>query len=189
MHVFSIRNEEKSPLHDPSTLGSADEGLPCKHPLDQWHHQSKRESLGESETATRESHRSCGPPEHLNRLQHTCTPGTNLRTHQLAIVRKHRPRRATWGSADPRIGRTNLGSDDLGPPHGVRLLVLEIVPGVSRSTWRWCSRLWIEGDGGKNRTTHLKETSYLSLLSSFSFLLGGGETSSHQEYEWEEDLA
>jgi hypothetical protein len=42
---------------------------------------------------------------------------------------------------------------------------------------------------GKNRTTHLKATSYLSLLSSLSFLVGVVKTTSHQEYECEEDLA
>jgi hypothetical protein len=39
-----------------------------------------------------------------------------------------------WGSADPGIGRTDLGSADPGPPRGFHLLVLEVVPGVSRST-------------------------------------------------------
>jgi hypothetical protein len=38
-------------------------------------------------------------------------------------------------------------------------------------------------------TTHLKATSHLSHFLLFSFHLGGGETSSHHECEWKEDLA
>jgi hypothetical protein len=130
-----------------------------------------------------------GPPECLNRLQHTCTPRTDLRTHQSAAERKHRTRWATWGLADLGIGRTELGLANPGPPRGVRPISprgrprggsLHLTPVLVPINRR---------GGGKNRTTHLKATSYLSLLSSFSFLLGGGETSSHQEYECEEDLA
>jgi hypothetical protein len=76
----------------------------------------ERESLGELETATCASHGSYGPPERLNRLKYTCTPGTDLRTHHAATQRKHKLRRATYRSADPRIGRTDLGSVGPGLP-------------------------------------------------------------------------
>jgi hypothetical protein len=128
-------------LINPSLSTSANKRLPCKRSLDQWCHQSKRKDFSESEATTRATHGSMGPLERLNRLQHTCTPGTNLRVHQLATQRKHKPRGPTWGSADPGIGRTDLWSADLRPPRGACLLVLEAIPGVSRSSSRRCSSL------------------------------------------------
>ena len=52
------------------------------------------------------SHGSYGPPERLNRLQTTWTPGTDLRTHRTATTQKHTPSGAHRGSADP-TGRPN----------------------------------------------------------------------------------
>jgi hypothetical protein len=119
-------------LIKPSFSTSANRRLACKNPLDQWCHQSKRKDSGESEAATRTSHGSMGPPEHLNRLQHTCTPGTDLMAHQSTTQRRHMPRKAPWGSADPGIGRTDLWSADPGPPRGACPLVLEANPRVFR---------------------------------------------------------
>jgi hypothetical protein len=84
------------------------------------------------------SHGSMGPPERLNRLKSTCTPGTDLRAHKTATSRKHTPSGAHLGSADPRIGRTDLGSVDPGLPRGACPLVLEAVPGVFQSSLRRC---------------------------------------------------
>jgi hypothetical protein len=81
-------------------------------------------SLDESEHDTWTSHGSMGPLEHLNHLKSTYTPGTDLRPHRTATLRKHAPSGATWGSADPWIGRTDLGLGDPRPPHGAFPLVL-----------------------------------------------------------------
>jgi hypothetical protein len=97
-------------------------------------------SPDESECDTWTSHGSMGPPEHLNRLKNMCTPGTDLRTHRTTTQRKHTPSGAHLGSADPRIGRTDLGSVDPGLPRGTRPLVLEAIPGVFHSLCR-CSGL------------------------------------------------
>jgi hypothetical protein len=45
---------------------------------------------------------------------------------------------AHLGWVDPWIGRTDNGSADPGPPHGACPLVLEAIPGVFHSSWRWC---------------------------------------------------
>jgi hypothetical protein len=34
MQVFSTKKDMKTHLHDPSNLGSANKGMPYKHPLD-----------------------------------------------------------------------------------------------------------------------------------------------------------
>jgi hypothetical protein len=81
-------------------------------------------SHNESECDTWTSHGSMDPPEHLNRLKSTCTLGTNLRAHRTATPRKHNPRGPHLGSANPWIGRTDLGSAHPGPPHGACPLVL-----------------------------------------------------------------
>jgi hypothetical protein len=60
------------------------------------------------------SHGAMAPPEHLNRLKNTCTPGTDLRAHRTATPTKHTRVGPTWGrpilaSAKPTLGRLILG--------------------------------------------------------------------------------
>jgi hypothetical protein len=81
-----------------------------------------------------------GPPEHLNRLKDTCTTGTDLEAHRTATLRKHTPSGTHLGSADTRIGRTDLGSVDPSLPRGACPLVLKAIPGVFHSLRR-CSGL------------------------------------------------
>jgi hypothetical protein len=95
----------------------------------------------ESEHDTWISHGSMGPPYRLNRLKNTCTPGTDLRAHRTATPKKLTSSGAHLGSADPRIGRIDLGSLDPGLPRGTRPLVLEAIPGVFHSLLRWCTGL------------------------------------------------
>jgi hypothetical protein len=87
------------------------------------------------------SHGSMGPPERLNCLKNMCTPVTDLRAHRTTTLRKHTRSGAHLGSADPRIGRTDLGSVDPTLPRGACPLVLEAIPGVFHSILRWCSGL------------------------------------------------
>jgi hypothetical protein len=101
----------------------------------------KEASPNKSERDMWTSHGSIDPPEHLNHLKNTCTLGTNLRAHRTAILRKHTPSGAHLGSPDPRIGRTDLGSVDLGLPRGTCPLVLEAIPGVVHPFLRWFSSL------------------------------------------------
>jgi hypothetical protein len=138
MQVFSTRKEKKRHLHDLSNSGSVNEGLPCKHLLDPWHHQSMGRRLDESEAATCASHGSYGPPMRPNHLNTTWAPRTALRTHLTATWRKHKTRGPTQGSADP-TGRPNrlwLGSSW---PFTCALLVVSLTHsedarGVS---WSW----------------------------------------------------
>jgi hypothetical protein len=115
MQVFSTRKEKKRHLHDLSNSGSVNEGLPCKHLLDPWHHQSMGRRPDESEAATCASHGSYGPPMRPNHLNTTWAPRTALRTHLTATWRKHKTRGPTQGSADPtgrptpQVGRTASG--------------------------------------------------------------------------------
>jgi hypothetical protein len=112
-----------------------------------------------SERDTWTAHGSMVPPERLNRFKNTCTPGTDLRVHRTATLRKHTQSGAHLGSADPRIGRTNLGSVDPGLPHGTCPLVLEAIPGcftlscVGALVYKW-----------KGRVSFLTNTSYPSSL-------------------------
>jgi hypothetical protein len=57
-------------------------------------------SPDESECDTWTSHRSMGPPERLNRLKSTCTPGTDLRAHKIAT-----PEEAHLEGGPPGVGR------------------------------------------------------------------------------------
>jgi hypothetical protein len=98
-------------------------------------------SSDESECDTWTSHGSMGPPERLNRLKNTCTPGTDLRAHRTSTSRKHTPSGAHLGSTNPRISRTDLGSVDPGLPRGACPLVLQAIPRVFHYFLRWCSGL------------------------------------------------
>jgi hypothetical protein len=51
------------------------------------------------------------------------------------------PKEGHLGSADPWIGRTDLGSANPGPPRGACPLVLEAIPKVFHSSLRRCSGL------------------------------------------------
>jgi hypothetical protein len=104
-------------------------------------HQSKGSKPRQIRARQWTSHVSMGPLECLNRLKNTCTPGTDLRTHRTATPRKHTPSGAHLGSTDPRIGRTDLGSVDLGLPRGACPLVLEAIPRVFHSFLHRCSGL------------------------------------------------
>jgi hypothetical protein len=81
----------------------------------------RKASPNESEHDTWTSHGSMGPPERLNGLKSTCTPGTYLRAHRTSTSRNHTPSGAHLGSADPRIGRTDLGTADPGLPLGASI--------------------------------------------------------------------
>jgi hypothetical protein len=94
----------------------------------------KEASPDESEHDTWTSHGSMGPPERLSRLKSTCTLGTDLRSHETATQIKNTLRGPTWGLADLRIGRTDLGSADPALPRGACPLVLEAIPGVFHSS-------------------------------------------------------
>jgi hypothetical protein len=98
-------------------------------------------SPDESKRDTWNSHGSMDPPECLNCLKNACTPGTDLRAHRTATPRKHTLSGAHLGSADPKIGRTDLGLVDPGLPHGACPLVLEAITRVSHSILCWCSGL------------------------------------------------
>jgi hypothetical protein len=71
-------------------------------------------SPNEPECDTWHSHGSMGPPERLNRLKNTCTPGTNLRAHTTATLRKHTPSGAHLGSVGPGSAKPTLGRLILG---------------------------------------------------------------------------
>jgi hypothetical protein len=91
-------------------------------------------------------HGSMDPPERLNRLKSTCTLEIDLRAHKTVTPRKHSTRGATKKSADTGIGRPCDRSYRplvgwSGPPRGAFPLVLEAIPRVFHSTWRWCSSL------------------------------------------------
>jgi hypothetical protein len=76
----------------------------------------------ESERDTWTSHGSMGPPERLNYLKSTCTPGTDLRAHMAATPRKHTHSGATWG-------RSTLGSVE--PTLG------QLIPGLHVVLFHW----------------------------------------------------
>jgi hypothetical protein len=135
---------------------------PCVPHMDPWAHQSAQTA---SNTRVHREPTS-GPTSQL--LKESTTRGGP------------RGGQPTLGSAEPSFGRLIPGLHMVVPNchnRGVSLHLTPVPVPINRRR------------GGKNRTTHLKTTSYLSLISSSSFLLGGGETSSNQEYECGEDLA
>jgi hypothetical protein len=54
-------------------------------------------SPDELERDTWTSHGSMGPPERINHLKSTCTPGIDLRAHMTATPGKHTLMGPTWG--------------------------------------------------------------------------------------------
>ena len=124
--------------------------------LDPWCHQSMWGTLDESYAATSASHGSMGPLCQLNR-QETChARRRGIRAHMEAIQTKHKPEGRPGVSADPRIGRTNLGSVDPGPPRVCSLLVLGCIPGCLGALWapEQASSLSINRRGGAPFHTH-----------------------------------
>ena len=86
-------------------------------------------TLDESYAATSASHGSMGPLCQLNRQEMCHARRRGTRAHMEASQTKHKPEGRPGASADPRIGRTDLGSVDLPPPRVARSLVLGCIPG------------------------------------------------------------